>query len=122
MSASMTKAVVGDVIVVTTTIIQQPHSGISLSVNGSFTRNPDFDCHTRNHSVRDPQVVYYCAARKSGTVTIQANVTFCNLDWSSQKTIITVEEQNDDKQTKLGKAMTAAMCACYQFGVDFVCV
>ena len=110
MSASMTIAVVGDVIVVTTSFIQQPHSGISLSVNGSLVRNPNFDCHFSGDSVTDPQVVYYCTARKSGTVIIQANVTFCGVDWSSQKIIIIVEEQND-KQTKLGK-LDHASCLC----------
>ena len=111
----MTTAVVGDIIVVTTSIIQQPHSGISLSVNNSFVRNPNFDCNTRGHSVLDPQVIYYCTARRSGTVTIQANVTLCGIDWGSRKISITVEEQNDDMQTKLGKAW-------HQFSMDFVCV
>ena len=108
MSASTTTAVVGDIIVVTTSLIQQPHSGISLSVNESLFRNPGFDCHTRGHSVLYPQVVYYCTARRSGTVVIQANVTFCNIDWSSRIISITVEEQDDSKPTKLGKAMAAA--------------
>ena len=101
----MTSAVVGDVIMVIINIDQRPHSGISLSVNESFVRHPDFDCYPRDHSVTNPQVVYYCTARKSGTVTIQANVIFCSLDWSSQKIIIPVEEQNDDK---LGKDKVAA--------------
>ena len=107
----MTTAVVGDIIVITISIIQQPHSGISLSVNGSFVRNPDFDCHPRGHSVLDPQVVYYCTARKSGTVTIQANVTFCSVDWGSEEIIIRVEDQNamnDSIKTKLGKLIAVA--------------
>ena len=114
-SASMTTAVVGDIVVVTASIIQQPHSGISLSVNNSFVINPDFDCNTRDHSVLDPQVIYYCTARRSGTVTVQANVTLCGIDWGSRKISITVEEQNNDTQTKLGKAW-------HQFSMDFVCV
>ena len=104
----MTTAVVGDVILITISIIQQPHSGISLSVNGSFVRNPGFDCHTRGHSVLDPQVVYYCTARKSGTVTIQANVTFCNVDWGSEEIIIRVEDQNAMNDSKLGKLIAVA--------------
>ena len=109
MSASKTTAVVGDIIMVNTSITQQPHGGISLSANGSFVRNPSFDCDTRGHSVLDHEVIYYCTARKSGAITIQANVVFCSIDWSSQTINISIKE-DDSNSTKLSKrkAMVAA--------------
>ena len=104
-SANTTSVVEGDVIMFIIDIAQRPHGGISLSVNGSLVINSDFDCHFSGDSVRDPQVVYHCTARKSGTVIIQATVTLCSVDWSSQEIIITVEEHND---IKIGKDKAAA--------------
>ena len=42
LSANVTSAAVGEVILITSSITQQPHNGISLLVNGSISRNPNF--------------------------------------------------------------------------------
>ena len=95
LSANVTAATVGDVIMISSSITQQPHNGISLLVNGSISRNSNFECRTTSH-VLGRQVLFYCNARKSGTVTIQSNVVFCDVDLTSQQINITVEEQRTE--------------------------
>ena len=92
LSANTTTAVVSNVVMITGSMVQRPHNGISLLVNGLIAANPDFICHTTSN-VLGHQVVYYCTARKSGTVTVQSNVVFCDGDLTSQQINITIEEQ-----------------------------
>ena len=91
LSANATTAVVGDLVMITSIMVQGPHNGISLLTNGSIA-NPDFTCHTMSN-VLGRQVVYYCTARKSGAVTIQSHVVFCDGDLTSQQINIMFEEQ-----------------------------
>ena len=92
LSANATTAVVGDVIMITSSMVQRPHNGISLLVNGLIAANPDFTCHTASN-VLGHQVVYYCTAMKSAAVTIQSHVVFCDGDLTSQQINITFKEQ-----------------------------
>ena len=92
LSANATTAVIGDVVMITSSMMQQPHNGISLLINGLIAANPDFVCHTTSN-VLGHQVVYYCTARESGTVIIQSHVVFCDGDLTSQQINITIEEQ-----------------------------
>ena len=70
--------------VVVISIIQQPHDGISLLINGSIARNEDFPCHTISH-VLGPEVIFFCTARKSGIVFIESNVVFCSIDFTAHQ-------------------------------------
>ena len=93
LSANVTATTaVGDVVMITSSMAQQPHNGVSLLVNGLISTNPNFECSTTSH-VLGRQVIFYCTARKSGTVTIQSNVVFCDGDLTSQQINITIEEQ-----------------------------
>ena len=89
LSANITTATVGDVIMIISSITQRPHSGISLLVNGSIARNEDFPCHTTSH-VLGPEVIFHCTARKSGTMIIKSNV---GIDFTSQQILISIEEK-----------------------------
>ena len=99
LSANVTSATVGDVIMITSSISQQPHNGISLLINGSINGST-LECHTTSH-VLGSQVLFYCIARKSGTVIIQSNVVFCDVDLTSQQINITIEEQRNETEGKL---------------------
>ena len=61
LSANITTATLGDVIMIISSITQRPHGGISLLVNGSIARNVDFPCHTTSR-VLGPEVIFHCTA------------------------------------------------------------
>ena len=90
----MTAAVVGDGILVISSIKQRPHNGISLFINGIASTDPsaDLSCSTKNR-VLGHQVIYYCIAKRSGTVTLRTNTEFCETVLNSQQINITIEEQ-----------------------------
>ena len=93
-SVNVTTAVVGDVIMVITSIRQQPHIGITLFINdvASTNRSADLSCSNKN-SVLGQQVVYYCTAWKSGTMIMDANTEFCSSELNSPQVDITIEEE-----------------------------
>ena len=92
LSVNVTAARVGDVVMIISDMIQQPHNGISLSINGLISTNPNFTCHTTSN-ILSQQVIYYCTAKKTGMVTVQSNTVFCNTDLNSLRINITIEEQ-----------------------------
>ena len=94
LSANITRAIVGNVIMVITSIKQRPHNGITLFINDKAFTDPsaDLSCSTQS-KVLGEQVVYYCTAWKSGTMTIITNTEFCGTQLNSSQIDITVEEQ-----------------------------
>ena len=79
---------------VITSIRQQPHNGITLFINGVAFTDPsaNLSCSTKSN-VLGQQVVYYCTARKSGTMIINANTEFCDTQLNSSQVDVTIEEQ-----------------------------
>ena len=99
LSANVAVVAVGSVVMIVSNMLQQPHSGISLFIDGEFYTNAnlDFRCNTTNN-VTDQQIIYYCMGRRSETVTLQTNTVFCDTDLSSQQVNVTIEEQDATTQ------------------------
>ena len=95
LSSNVTVVAVGGVVMIVSSMLQQPHNGISLFVDGvAYTNaNLDFRCHTTS-KILGQQMVYYCTGRKTGTVTVHSNTVFCDTELSSQQIVIIIEEQS----------------------------
>ena len=93
LSANKTVVAVGSVVMIVNNIRLQPHSGISLFIDGEadIYANPYFLCHITS-DVLGQQIIYHCTGRRSGTVTVQTNTVFCDTDLSSQQINVTIKE------------------------------
>ena len=97
-TANATTVVVGSVVMITCSITQRPHNGISLLTDEYITNSPNnpnrnFHCYSMSNDVTGPVLVYFCTAKKSGTITVQSNVDFCETLLYSQQINITILEQ-----------------------------
>ena len=83
----------GDVISVRTAILQRPHSGISLMVNGSDAlTSSNFDC-TSPSNVLSNEVVYNCTPRSVGMTSVQGHTIFCDVDCYSQQLLVEIKSE-----------------------------
>ena len=73
--------------------MHRPHSGITLMVNGSAARDNDLPCSVQSGSVTNMLVNYTCDALKPGVKSIEAQLSFCDQEYHSQRLIITIEEE-----------------------------
>ncbi|XP_065896233.1 uncharacterized protein [Dysidea avara] len=81
----------GDFVSFRTAILQRPHSGISLMVNGSDAlTSSDFDC-TSPSNVLGNKVVYNCTPRSTGMTSVQCHTIFCDVDCYSQKLLVEIK-------------------------------
>ena len=83
----------GDFVSFRTAILQRPHSGISLMVNGSDAlTSSDFDC-TSPSNVLGNKVVYNCTPRSTGMTSVQCHTIFCDVDCYSQKLLVEIKSE-----------------------------
>ena len=79
---------------------QQPHSGITLFINGIASTDPSADLRCSTESIWGHLVTYYCIAKKSGMMNITANTEFCDTVVDSQQIYIIIEEKRIDNKTE----------------------
>ncbi|XP_065888193.1 uncharacterized protein [Dysidea avara] len=81
----------GDVVSFRTAILQRPHSGISLMVNGSDAlTSSNFDC-TSPSNVLSNEVVYSCTPRSVGMTSVQGHTIFCDVECYSQQLLVEIK-------------------------------
>ena len=78
---------------------------------------------TNTTNVLGSQVLFYFTAGRSGIVTIQSNVAFCDVDLVSQQINITIEEQRNETRastyvTSNNYSLIATKAGIYSSGVD----
>lgn len=83
----------GDVMLVTAAMMQCPHSGISLMVNGSDAlTSSDFDCASPTN-VLSNEVVYNCTAKTTGMMRVQCHTIFCDVDHHSEELLVEIKSK-----------------------------
>ena len=78
---------------VTTAMMQCPHSGISLRVNGNDAlTSSDFDCASPTN-VLSHEVVYNCTAKTTGMMRVQCHTIFCDVDHHSEELLVEIKSK-----------------------------
>ena len=89
-SSSVTMVVVDNTFVISSSFFHLPHSGISVIVDENVSSDGDINCN-KNTGIRNEIVNYTCTAIRPSINRIVVQVTFCNIEFTSQPLTITIK-------------------------------
>ena len=81
---------VDNTFVISSSFFHLPHSGISVIVDGNVSSDGDINCN-KNTGIRNETVNYTCTAIRPSINRIVVQLTFCNIEFTSQTLTITVK-------------------------------
>jgi len=80
---------------VTATMTQCPHTGITLMVNGNnILTSSSFDC-TLPSNVLGSEVIYNCTAKTAGMMSVQCHTAFCEVEHHSEELHVEIKGKNN---------------------------
>ena len=92
--ANTTVVTEGDTLEISGNFSQLPHSGISLRINETAVSvDANISC-TENNAVKSKVVNYTCKAKHPCIKSIEAHLTFCDIEFYSSPVIITIKGMN----------------------------